>query len=165
MNHYHPQDYPTPASDSDESTASKLERLSRCVADSINARDFAFTSKDGQELLAHTAADFMCHLDSQAQPITLQEQVAAWQKRTEQFPDFRFELQEISSDVNERSGQASVFMSLIWTGLSDVNLHAITELKWRKMGNWWELYWVYGMRSMPEPGMQEIPGVGGDGNG
>lgn len=146
------QDYPTPSSDTDETTSTKLERLSRCVPESINARDFAFASKDGQELLAHTAPDFMCHLDSQSQPITLQEQVKAWSDRAETHPDFRFELQDVTSDVNERSGRASVFMSLIWTGISDVNLHAICEMKWRRKGNWWELYWVYGMRSMPEPG-------------
>lgn len=79
----------------------------------------------------------MCHLDSQAQPITLAEQVKAWEERTIQHPDFRFELQDVTSDVNERRGEASVYLDLIFTGIGDFNLHAIAEMCWRRRGTKW----------------------------
>lgn len=138
--------------DNDESTSTRLERLSRCVPEVINARDWAFTSNDAQELLANVSADFMCRLDPHPQPLTLGEQVKAWADRSRETPEFWIELQDVTSNVDQGTGEASVYLDMIFKGVGKFNLHTIAEMKWRRRGNWWKLYWVHALRGMPEPG-------------
>ncbi len=108
--------YPTPSSDHTppESIAATLERLSTAVVTALNARDFDFTSETAQELVRHLAPDFKAELDSlpnQNRPRTFEEQKIAWKKRIEQYPDVHFEIVGMDSQVDEKKGRGSVYMS------------------------------------------------------
>ena len=141
---------PTPGYQKPSATAAELERLSSAIPAAINDRDFSFTSPLARDLLHHLSPDFRSDLDTQASHLNWSEQVLAWQERAEEFPDVRFETEEVTSNVDEESGMGSVFMQMTVTGIGDVQLQAVNELRFeRHVDGRWMLYHTVGMRGSP----------------
>lgn len=147
--------YPTPETPTTqtETTASRLERLSSIVVSTINDRDFDFTSKDAQSFLAHVSPQWRGEIDTFAQKREIKsfdEQRAMWKKRAEENPDVHFEIVHLSSYVNEGAGMANVYMDMEVTGVANVTLHAMNELKWKRGNDGvWLCYFTIGMRGSP----------------
>jgi hypothetical protein len=133
----------TPDANQQQTTAQKssaplLERLSRALVNALNEHDFDFNqSPEAQEVLACISPHFKADMDTQPQSLTWDEQIASWKERAGVHPDVRFEVKQVSSDVNERSGVAKVYMDMEVRGLGNVTLHAMNELRWRKMHGKW----------------------------
>ena len=152
----HPQaSYPTPSTGHDDNepdpTKAKLERLSAVVVHAINSRDFTFQSKEAKELILHIAPDFKAQLDTTGDPRTVDwdEQVSRWRQRAEEFPNVQFHILHVDISVDSTDSHASVYMDMEVTGIGDVKLQAMNEVKWKKVGgpaSPWVLYFVIGMR-------------------
>ncbi|KAK4626676.1 hypothetical protein CLAFUW4_05145 [Fulvia fulva] len=54
-----------------------------------------------------------------------------------------------TSTRNGKLTAATVYMNMEVTGLSDVVLHAMNELGWRKIAGQWLCYYTVGMRGSP----------------
>lgn len=78
--------------------------------------------------------------------MTLDEQISRWRARVKDHPDVEFNVQFLSSHVDDESGQASVWCEMEVTGIGNVSLAAMNELKWRYEDNMWLCYFVLGMR-------------------
>jgi len=146
-----PPDTPS-AHDQPKGTAAQLERLSSLIIHAHNERDFDFRSNEAQELVTHISPLWKGEIDTNGppqRPISWAEQVAAWKKRAEECPDVHFAIQTLSSEVNERSGVAKVYMEMVVTGIGDLKLHAMNELRWRRVEGLWLLHYTLGMRGSP----------------
>lgn len=143
--------YPTPESDTSpkETTSAQIERLSTTWVNTLNNRDFSFTSPEAQDLIAHLAPDFRARIDTDpSNPfhLSLDEQIVKWRERAEQHPDVYFKIVLISSDVDEAKGVASVYLNMEVSGIGEVMLSAMNELRWRREDERWLCYYVIGMR-------------------
>ncbi|KAK5165128.1 uncharacterized protein LTR77_009225 [Saxophila tyrrhenica] len=126
-------------------TAAELERLSCLIIHAHNERDFEFQGADTQELQAHISPQWKGEIDTggpRDRPITWEEQTSAWKQRAEEHPDVRFDIRHVSSQVNERSGVAKVYMEMEVSGIGGVTLHAMNELRWRKVERLWLLHYT-----------------------
>ena len=73
-----------------------------------------------------------------------------WRKREEDYPDVHFHIASIETNFhNMGEGAATVYMNMEVTGVSDVILHAMNELRWRKSAGQWLCYYTIGMRGSP----------------
>ncbi|KAK3709511.1 hypothetical protein LTR37_010884 [Vermiconidia calcicola] len=142
----------SPGQEKSTSTAAKLERLSAAVVNAHNARDFSFQSEEAQELVAHLTHDWEGQFDThsdQTHSYTWNEQVSAWKERAENYPRVHFQIVQTSSNVSEKYGWARVYMDMEVSGIGELTLHAMNELRWKRVdGKWW-LYYVLGMRGTP----------------
>ena len=132
-----------------QTTISELERLSSAFVNAINERDFNFEREEARDLVHHLAPDWRAQLDTyaqQVQPLTFPEQIVLWRQRAQENPDVHFQILHILSDVNEHKGIASVYVEMEVSGISNVKLQAMNELKWRRRDNTWLCYYVIGMR-------------------
>ena len=139
----------TPSGQNKPTTAAQLERLSAIVPEIVNTRDFDFARPEAQELLSHVSPDFASQIDTlpdQAKLLSWKAQVAAWRPRAQEHPDVRFEATAVSSVVDERLGFAQVFVEMEVSGIGDVKLHAMNELKWQRVDGKWLWFYVIGMR-------------------
>lgn len=147
-----PPETPTAQPTKPRDSATELQRLSRAIIDAHNARDFNFESTDTRELLSRISPHWKGDVDTKGPPtksMTWDEQISAWKQRAEIHPQVHFEIKHLSSDVNERGGVAKVFMEMEVTGIGEVTLHAMNELRWRKMEGRWMLNYTLGMRGSP----------------
>lgn len=129
--------------------AVELERLSSAIPTFVNARDFEFKSLEAAELLSHVAPEFVAHMDPMPGGRSWSEQVSAWRERAQEHPEVHFAIEQVSSAVNEKKGAAQVYMDMEVSGIGDVKLHAVNELKWRRVQEIWLLFSVTGMRGTP----------------
>lgn len=143
----------TPSEQDKPSTAAELERLTAIVPGIVNTRDFDFASPEAQELLSHVSPEFASQIDTlpdRAKLLSWKGQVAAWRQRAQEHPDVRFEATAVSSVVDERLGFAQVFVEMEVSGIGDVKLHAMNELKWQRVDGKWLWFYVIGMRGTPQ---------------
>lgn len=139
----------TPSQAREPSTEAELERISAIVPQIVNTRDFDFESPDAQELLSHIHPDFVAQIDTlpqQKKSLSWKGQVAAWRQRAEDHPEVQFVLTSISSVVDEREGFARVYMDMEVSGIGDVTLHAMNELRWQRVDGKWLWFFVVGFR-------------------
>ena len=142
----------TPSQPKEPSIAAELERLSAVIPRVINTRDFDFKSPEAEELLSHVSSDFVAQIDTRPQQdkaLSWHEQVSAWRERAEEHPQVHFALTQISSVVDENRGFAQVYMDMEVSGIGDVKLNAMNELRWRQVHGKWVWYHVIGMRGTP----------------
>lgn len=141
-----------PAAANADATAKELERLSINFVHALNAHDYDFDkSEEARELRLHIAPDWRALFDTNGQDfgrtVTFEEQVARWKERVLEYPHVRFAPVAVSSDVDKAKGWASVFCEMEVSGIGNVALQAMNELKWRRDvdGAWW-CYFVIGLR-------------------
>lgn len=142
----------TPSHTAKLPTKDELERLSAIVPEIVNTRDFDFTGSEAQELLSHVAPDFTSQIDTLPDTdklLSWHGQVAAWRQRATDHPDVQFAVTSVSSTVDEKIGFAQVFVEMEVSGIGDVKLHAMNELKWQRVDGQWLWYYVIGMRGTP----------------
>lgn len=142
----------TPSTPKSSSTGAELQRLSTIMLNILNIRDFELKTHEAHELQQHLAQDLLFLMDTQeheGEPWNWDRQVAAWKQRTEELPNVRFTLIDISSDVDESIGEARVFMEMEASGIGEVKLHAMNEVWWRRVGERWMCYYVLGLRGSP----------------
>jgi hypothetical protein len=142
----------TPSQFKEPSTAAELERLSVVIPSVVNTRDFEFKSPEAQELLSHVSSDFVSQIETlpqQEKTLSWTDQVAAWRQRADEHPDVHFALTSVSSTVDESKGFAQVYVEMEVSGIGDVRLHAMNELRWRRVHGKWLWYYVIGMRGTP----------------
>ena len=143
----------TPSEQNKPTTAAELERLSAIVPEIVNARDFDFAGPEAQELLSHVAPDFASQIDTlpeQNRLLSWSGQLSAWRQRAQDNPNARFHVTAVSSVVDERLGFAQVFLEMDVSGIGDVKLHAMNELKWQRVDGKWLWFYVIGMRGTPQ---------------
>jgi hypothetical protein len=132
-----------------ETTVEMLERLSITGANALNDRDHDFTgSAATRELRSRMAASWRGQIDTyaHAREVTFAEQSAMWAQRRAQYPDVHFEVVAISTEVDERRGEALVFMDMEVSGLATFNLQAMSELTWKKVRGQWMLAHTLSLR-------------------
>ena len=142
----------TPSQLKEPSVPAELERLSAVIPLVVNRRDFDFESNEAKELHSHVSPEFAAQIDTlpqQGRTVSWADQVSAWRKRAEDNPDAHFALTSISSVVNEKKGVAQVYMDMEVSGIGDVKLHAMNELRWKRVDGIWLWYYVVGMRGTP----------------
>ena len=142
----------TPAHLKEPFTTTKLERLSVVIPGVINTRDFNFKRPEAQELLSHVSSDFLSQIDTlsqQEEALSWTDQMAAWRRRAEEHPDVHFAVASVSSTVDESKGYAQVYVEMEVSGIGDVKLHAMNELRWRRVHGKWLWYYVIGLRGTP----------------
>ena len=139
----------TPLQIKEPSSAAELERLSVVIPHVINTRDFDLKSPEAQELLSHVSADFLSDLDTQEKGLSWTDQVDAWRRRVEEYPDVQFTVTSVSSTLDDTKGLAQVYVEMEVSGYGDVKLHAMNELRWKKVAYEWMWYYVIGMRGTP----------------
>lgn len=142
----------TPSHPKDHSPAAELERLSIVIPSVINSRDFDFKSPAAQELLTHVSSDFLSQIDTlpqQGRTVSWAEQVAAWRSRAQEYPDVSFAVRSVSSTVDDTKGSAQVYVEMEVSGIGDVKLHAMNELRWKRIDGKWMWCYVVGMRGTP----------------
>jgi hypothetical protein len=151
--------------DSDGDTVSLLERLSAAFCYIINEKDFTLSSSVSKELMEHISPDFRAQMDTVtagSESITFDQQMAFWRQRAEEQPDVSFMPVHTSTELNEETGRATVYLNMEVRGIDNVKLEAINQLKWRRQGETWFCYYVIGMRgSAVNSGADVPPGMPG----
>jgi hypothetical protein len=77
------------------------------------------------------------------------EQVSAWRERAQEHPHVHFDVIQMSSAVDDSGGSAQVYMDMEVSGIGDVKLHAMNELRWQHVHGRWMWHYVIGMRGTP----------------
>jgi hypothetical protein len=145
-----PPDTPSSQPPANKGSSALLERLSVAMVDVIvNQRDFDCETAEAQEVVAHLSPNWKSDMDTQAKGLDWTSQLASWKERAKEMPDVKFEVRQVSSEVNERSGIAKVYMDMEVTGLGSVTLHAMNELRWRRVKGEWLCTYVLGFRGSP----------------
>ncbi|CAK1366388.1 uncharacterized protein RHO25_011140 [Cercospora beticola] len=137
---------PTPAAkQTEEEIAAELERLSRIGIETLNRRDWGYTSSEAQEFLSHIDPEhWQSKFDNQPGLLTWHEQNIVWRQLVEELhPDCHFAITHMSSAVHEKESMAIVWVQTKVTGIENVNIQGLSELRWRlENGKWWFFYHV-----------------------
>jgi hypothetical protein len=126
-----------------------LERLSTAGAMALNDQDHDFTASPAtRELRSRMMASWRGQIDTyaHAKEVTFAEQSAMWAQRRAQYPDVFFEIASISTVIDERKGEALVFIDMEVSGLATFKLQAMSELTWRKVKGKWMLAHTVALR-------------------
>lgn len=86
---------------------SELERLYLQSIKAANLQDWAHKSPQGQEFLDHISDDFVFRSE-QMPPLGWADAVHYWETYFARLPKFHINVQEVSSDVDEKGGNATV---------------------------------------------------------
>jgi hypothetical protein len=140
---------PPPQRERPETTVEMLERLSAAGAMALNNQDHDFSaSPETRELRSRMMPSWRGQIDTyaHAKEVTFAEQSAMWAQRRAEYPDVFFEIVSISTVIDERKGEALVFIDMEVSGLATFKLQAMSELTWRKVKGKWMLAHTVALR-------------------
>lgn len=125
------------------STASQLERLARSATQVVNGGDFDHETPAGREFASYVSDDFQAVLDNYSpEPLSWRGLCATWKLMARLDPSVFFDIRQISSDVDDVRGKATVYVEIAATGVTgskDVKFLTMSVLSWRRdeKGRWW----------------------------
>lgn len=131
-----------------QDTATHLESI--CVGSvlAVNARDLDYTKND---LFKSASSTFKAHFDNFPHPLTMAEHSTILRSMIEQFPKYHVEVKSVSSEVDEETGIATVFMETEVTGApDDIRTRSMNEYRWRRDRGTWRCWSHVGMKSMSD---------------
>ena len=124
-----------------KSLKATLEELSVGNIKIINDRDWDLTSPEAKVLKEHVSPHFRTWVHNLSKPMTISfEDATAWiQKVVEEYPDYREEILDVTSDIDEKRGCATVIMHVRIDGHEQTSVEAIREARWERddSGKWW----------------------------
>ncbi|USW51548.1 hypothetical protein Slin15195_G048670 [Septoria linicola] len=135
----------TIAGQSVEQIAAEVERLSTIGINTINARDWNYSSTEAQDFVSHINPNqWQSKFDNEPGLLSWHEQNLVWRKLVEEtYTDCHFDIVEISSSVLEQGTVAIVWIQTRITGIENVNMQGLSELRWRwHDGKWWFFHHV-----------------------
>jgi hypothetical protein len=123
----------------------ELERLHILSAKATNSGDWELTT--AQEFLDHLDPAFQFWPEDSGTPQSWEGAIKGWQNILKDFPGYRYNVENISSDVDEHKGIAWVHIDASVDGTGGVKHSWRTEARWRRdLNGKWVLRELMGLR-------------------
>lgn len=138
--------------DHDTRVCRELEQLSLACVDSLNARDFKFSSPAGQELTSRISSDYTAILGNMSpSPMTWNEMIAVLQVFLTDNPKLKYEVRSIESNIDPKTKNAMIFIEMNMSGVETiVTMHNMSTWLWKQdVGGRWVWYRLWNMRNIP----------------
>ncbi|KAI5368041.1 hypothetical protein Slin15195_G031750 [Septoria linicola] len=126
-----------------------LREISNVFIEHLNDTPLEYRNPRGARILACVHTGFQAQFDAYPGHLTWEQLnaiVKAWEMSA---PNLHCKVDNISVDVNDRAGTATVFMELEFTGVEDtLTMRAFAEMKWAKdeADKWW-FHRFHGLRA------------------